>query len=59
MTVPVAARESIVVPGPNLDEPHAALEQSPRDDALAGEVVDLLDLVDFLGPGFDIMIKTI
>ena len=57
--VPVASRESVVVPGPNLDEPHATLEQSPRDDALAGEVVDLLDLVDFLGPGFDIMIKTI
>ena len=57
--VPVAARESVVVPGPNLDEAHVTLEQSPRDDALAGEVVDLLDLVDFLGPGFGIMIKTI
>ena len=57
--VPVAARESVVVSGPNLDESNATLEESPRDNALTGEVVYLLDLVDFFGPGFDIMIKTI
>ena len=48
VAVPVAPREAVVVAAPDLHEPHAALEQPPRDEALAAEVVGLLERVDLL-----------
>ena len=42
VAVPVAAREAVVRAGPDLDEAHAALEQSAGDQAVSAEVADLL-----------------
>ena len=44
--VPVAAREAVVGPAPDLHEAHAALQQPPGDQAIAAEV-----LRDRGGPG--------
>ena len=41
--VPVAPREAVVVAAPDLHEAHAALEQPPGDEALAAEVIGLLE----------------
>ena len=32
--IPVAARETVVIAGPDLHEAHAALEQSPGNETL-------------------------
>ncbi len=48
MTVPIASREAVVVPRPNLHETHATFEQSSRDQTLATEVFNLFRDVDFV-----------
>src|SRR5262249_6130681 len=39
VAVPVAAREAVVGAAPDLNEPHTALEQTPRDQAIPPEVL--------------------
>ena len=46
--IPVPAREAVVVAAPDLHEPHAPLEQAAGGQALAAEVIGLLERVDFL-----------
>src|SRR5688500_9890340 len=48
MRIPVAAREAIIVPAPNLHEPYAAFQQTTCYQALPREVIDLLNFVDLL-----------
>ena len=48
--IPVAPGEAIVIPAPDLHEPHSSFEQAAGDQALPAEVLDLFGRVDLAGP---------